>query len=79
MTRDAPLSLEQRIARIEAIVTRLESDRLELEEALSLFEEAIVHVRDAERVLRQTEVRIDRLIAEADGSVTMEPVRDPES
>ncbi|MCI0436012.1 MAG: exodeoxyribonuclease VII small subunit, partial [Gemmatimonadetes bacterium] len=32
-------SLEQRIARIEAIVQRLESDRLELEEALALFEE----------------------------------------
>ena len=79
MTNDATVSLEQRIARIEAIVSRLESDRLELEEALRLFEEGIGHLRDAERILRQTEVRIDRLIAEADGSVTVEPVAEPES
>ncbi len=72
-------SLEQRIARIEAIVQRLESDRLELEEALALFEDGIRHLREAERVLRNTEARIDRLIAEADGSVTIEPVPEPGS
>ncbi len=73
------LPLEERIARIEAIVGRLEGDRLELEDALTLFEEGIAHLREAERVLRQTELRIDRLIAESDGSVTVDPVPEPEA
>jgi exodeoxyribonuclease VII small subunit len=72
-----PEGLEARIARIEAIVARLEGDRLELDDALALFEEGVRHAREAERVLRETEMRIDRLVTEADGSITVERI--PES
>jgi exodeoxyribonuclease VII small subunit len=73
-----PVTLEQRIARVEAIVARLESDRLELDDALALFEEGVRHAREADRILREAELRIERLITEADGSITVEPVREPE-
>ena len=72
-----PEGLEARIARIEAIVARLEGDRLELDDALALFEEGVRHAREAERVLRETELRIDRLVTEADGSITVERIPEP--
>lgn len=72
-----PEGLEAKIARIEAIVARLESDRLELDDALALFEEGVRHAREAERVLRDTEMRIDRLVTEADGSITVERIQEP--
>jgi exodeoxyribonuclease VII small subunit len=72
-----PEGLEARIARIEAIVARLEGDRLELDDALALFEEGVRHAREAERVLRETEMRIDRLVTEAVGSITVERIPEP--
>jgi exodeoxyribonuclease VII small subunit len=72
-----PEGLEAKIARIETIVARLEGDRLELDDALALFEEGVRHAREAERVLRETELRIDRLVEEADGSITVERIPEP--
>lgn len=71
---ESPQTLEARIAAVEAIVARLESDRLELEEALRLFEAGVGQLREVERVIRTAELRVERLIAEADGSVVAEPV-----
>ena len=71
---EKPDSLEARIAAVEAIVARLESDRLELDEALQLFERGVGELRDVERILRAAELKVERLIAEADGSVSIEPV-----
>lgn len=70
---DRPESLEARIGAVEAIVARLESDRLELEEALQLFERGVGELREVERILRTAELRVERLIAEADGSIVIEP------
>ena len=57
------VSLEERILRLELILTRLESDEVSLEEALELFEEGIGHVREAERVLSETQLRVEELLA----------------
>ena len=57
------VSLEERIARLEEILTRLESDEVALEQALELFEEGIGHVRAAERVLSETQLRVEELLA----------------
>ncbi len=45
------LSLEARLRRLEEIVGQLEAEELELDRALALFEEGVVHVREAERAL----------------------------
>lgn len=60
------LGLEGRLERLEAIMSRLEADDVALEEALELFEEGIRHVRAAEKVLSETELRVEELLA--DGS-----------
>jgi exodeoxyribonuclease VII small subunit len=58
--------LEAHLARLEAIVDALEQEELELEAALGLFEEGIGHLRDARGILSRTELRVERLLEEAD-------------
>ena len=61
--QDAPVPLEGRLKRLEEILTRLESDDVALEDALTLFEEGVGHVKAAERVLAETELRVEELLA----------------
>ena len=70
--------LEERMARLEAIVERLEREDLDLEAALALFEEGIGHVREANTILERTRLRVERLVVELDGSVTMKSGSDGE-
>lgn len=64
--------LEARLGKLESIVDRLERDELELQEALDLFEEGISHVREAYRVLEESQLRVEKLVVEMDGSVNLE-------
>ena len=77
MSEDRPddRSLEARLRRLEEILARMESDDVALEEALALFEEGVAHVRDAERVLSETELRVEELL-ESGGTRPLE-VDDP--
>jgi exodeoxyribonuclease VII small subunit len=70
--------LEARIARVEAIAAALESDRLELDDALRLFEEGIRHLREAEILLKSSELRIERLLGEVSGAVVRESLGESE-
>lgn len=56
--------LESRLQRLERIVASLEAEDLELERALTLFEEGVGHVREAERILARTELRVEELLGE---------------
>lgn len=56
-------TLEKRLGRLEEILTRMESEEVALEEALRLFEEGVAHVREAERILAATELRVEELLA----------------
>lgn len=71
---DEQTTLEQRMERLDAIVSKLESEGIELDDALALFEEGVSHIREAEKMLRDAELRIERLIAGPGGSVDIEPV-----
>jgi exodeoxyribonuclease VII small subunit len=71
---DEQTTLEQRMERLDAIVSKLESEGIELGDALALFEEGVSHIREAEKMLRDAELRIERLIAGPRGSVDIEPV-----
>lgn len=66
--------LERRLGRLEEIVSRLEGEKLELAEALALFEEGVRELREAQRLIEQAELRIERLIEEPDGSLSREPI-----
>lgn len=62
---EAP-SLEARLRRLEEIVSRLESEDLELDRALALFEEGVGHVKEAESALATAELRIEELLGDGE-------------
>lgn len=64
MSENAELSLEARLLRLDQIVSALEREDLELDDALKLFEEGIAHLRSAQAVLNTAELQIEKLIAE---------------
>jgi exodeoxyribonuclease VII small subunit len=66
--------LEVRLQRLDQIVTALEREDLELDDALKLFEEGIAHLRAAQEVLNTAELRIEQLIENAAGGRT-QPAR----
>lgn len=68
MTTPPPdrLSLELRLERLEIIARELDAGELELDEALRLFEEAVVHVRDAREQLQAAELRVEEVVGRAD-------------
>lgn len=77
MNEDEKPGLEARIARVEKIAAALEGDRLELDEALRLFEEGVRHLREAESLLRTAELRVERLLDDGEGGVRAEPLAEP--
>jgi exodeoxyribonuclease VII small subunit len=66
---DTP-SLEARLRRLEEIVSRLETEELELDKALALFEEGVGHVREAESSLAEAELRVEELLGDGEGAET---------
>ena len=54
--------LEERLSRLESIVTALDSDSIELEQALALFEEGVGHIRRAQEILSRAELKVEELI-----------------
>ena len=58
----AEAGLESRLKRLEQIVSSLEADDLELERALALFEEGVAHVRAAEKILAEAELKVEELL-----------------
>lgn len=54
--------LDARLKRIEEIVAALDSDTLDLGEALALFEEGVAHLGQAREMLATTELRVEELI-----------------
>ena len=47
---------------MDEIVRSLEREDLELEQALKLFEEGIAHLRHAQELLTDADLRIERLV-----------------
>jgi exodeoxyribonuclease VII small subunit len=62
------VSFERQLKRLEEIVGELESDEIELERALALFEEGVKNLRAATEELGKVETRVQRLVEKADGS-----------
>lgn len=70
-----PVSFETNLKRLEEIVAQLESDRLELNAALKLFEEGIELLRLASSELTETESRVKELVERADGVLELKDLR----
>lgn len=59
-------TLEARLRRLDEIVATLEGGDVELERGLALFEEGVRHIRQAEALLAQAELRVEELVGEAE-------------
>jgi exodeoxyribonuclease VII small subunit len=62
------VSFEQRLKRLEEIVAELESEQIDLERALALFEEGVSCLRSATEELGKVETKVQRLVERADGT-----------
>lgn len=68
-TSAAPVPFEQRRARLEEIVSRLESGELPLEESLALYEEGVSLVRACMQELDDAEQKVKILRRTAEGEI----------
>lgn len=64
------VSFKGEIARLEEIVRTLEAEELDLDQALKLFEEGVTSLKTARRLLKQSELTVQRVLEEADGSLS---------
>ena len=69
------MSFESNLKRLETIVTQLESERIDLNASLKLFEEGIELLRLASEELGETESRVKELIERADGVLELRDLK----
>ncbi|HET9514790.1 MAG TPA: exodeoxyribonuclease VII small subunit [Gemmatimonadales bacterium] len=69
MTAPEPLPLAQTLRRLEEIVRGLETDDLDLDRALALFEEGVSLLRDARGRLSEAELRVQQVLEDAEGEL----------
>jgi exodeoxyribonuclease VII small subunit len=62
-------SLAQELARLEEIVRKLESEDVELDAALVLFEEGVARLRAARERLAAAELKVQAVLEEAGGDI----------
>ncbi|HHW07779.1 MAG TPA: exodeoxyribonuclease VII small subunit [Clostridia bacterium] len=67
------LTYEEASQRLEAIVQRLEQEELSLDEALDLFEEAVILANYCRKTLSAAEQRLSVLLEKEDGRLLLEP------
>jgi exodeoxyribonuclease VII small subunit len=65
------MAFEEDLARIEAIVAQLEREEMPLDRALKLFEEGVEKLRLAAAALADAEGKVQRLVEQADGGVSL--------
>jgi exodeoxyribonuclease VII small subunit len=75
---DEPKSFEDAMTRLDAIVAKLEEDKLPLDEMLSRYEEGIALARYCGEKLEAAEQKVRLIARKADGSVTLDDFDDGE-
>jgi len=73
-----PKKFDEGMAELEAIVGRLETGELPLEEALAAFEAGIALVRALTQRLSEAEARIEVLSRDAQGTLRVRPLSEEE-
>jgi exodeoxyribonuclease VII small subunit len=64
------LSFERALEELESIVKRLEDGKVPLEESVTIYERGEALKRQCEELLRQAEVRVDKITTDANGQPT---------
>lgn len=65
---------DEGMAELEAIVGRLETGELPLEEALATFEAGVALVRTLSQRLTEAEARVEVLTRDANGTLRLQPL-----
>ena len=63
------LPFDKAMAEFRAVVEKLETGNLPLEESIALFEQGVLLQRRCERMLSEAELRFQRLVESAGGKV----------
>ncbi len=63
------MSFGAELERLEAIVRNLEDSEVDLDEALELFQEGVKRLKNARKLLQDTELTVKKVIDAADGSL----------
>ena len=66
---------EKSLARLEEVVSKLESPQLSLDDAMKLFEEGVGLSKECQKQLEEAEGRVEILLKRADGKMIAEPFR----
>ncbi|UCG86161.1 MAG: exodeoxyribonuclease VII small subunit [Gemmatimonadota bacterium] len=67
-------SFRSEIERLEEIVRSLESNELDLDDALVLFEEGVRRLKTARELLQESQLTVKRVLEEADGTLSTDDV-----
>jgi exodeoxyribonuclease VII small subunit len=71
-------TFEEAMARLEAIVTRLEKGDAPLEEAMALFEEGTALMKQCSTALDKAEQKVAKLLPGLNGAAVEEPMEEME-
>jgi exodeoxyribonuclease VII small subunit len=66
-------SFEVALKSLESIVERLEGGELSLEESLQCFEQGVQNASQCRKLLQEVETRVELLLKDRSGSLTVEP------
>ena len=72
-------TFEERLARLEQIVTRLESSDVGLDESLKLYGEGAGLIKECRKTLAEAEKKIAKLTEDAAGKLSTEPMAGEEA
>lgn len=70
MTKKKSETFAARMDHLEKIVEQLESDTLDLEDAVALFEKGVKLTKECNKMLRDAEKKVEILLKEDDGQVS---------
>jgi exodeoxyribonuclease VII small subunit len=65
-------TIAEELTRLEEIVRKLEADDVELDAALTLFEEGVARLRAARERLAAADLKVQTVLEEADGELRMQ-------
>ncbi len=70
------MSFGAELERLETIVRNLEDSEVDLDEALELFQEGVKRLKNARKLLQDTELTVKKVVDAADGSLSGDDVDD---
>ncbi len=70
------LSFATELERLETIVRTLEDSEVDLDEALELFQDGVKRLKNARKLLEDTELTVKKVLKAADGALPSDDIDD---